>query len=106
MAVRAFKLCGCGRAFTLQEWDALPLVGHQAHEPDRDGLPPFRLEYRNCPCGSTLTVYLAPFFSDAGLETYEKQTFVQAATLSESWEEVLSGKESCRCTCSSIARKL
>ena len=92
MALKAFKLCGCGRAFSLREWDALPLVGHQAHEPDKDGLPPFRLEYRNCPCGSTLTIYLAPFFSDAGLETYERQQAIQEATLSESWERVLSGK--------------
>ncbi len=43
------KTCSCGRRYTREEWDALPLLGRQAGEPD--------LELRNCGgCGSTLAV--------------------------------------------------
>lgn len=42
-------VCGCGRAYTEQSWNALPLVGYQADEVET-------LELRNCTCGSTHSV--------------------------------------------------
>jgi hypothetical protein len=42
---RFVKTCSCGRAYFLEEWEALPLVGH--------GLG---LEFRNCPCKSTICI--------------------------------------------------
>ncbi len=44
------KTCSCGRRYTREEWESLPLLGRQAGEPD--------LELRNCWCGSTLAVAL------------------------------------------------
>ncbi len=50
---RIVKMCtGCGRAFTLDEWQALPLVGYQPVEDDTDA------ELRNCtrPTGEVDTI--------------------------------------------------
>lgn len=41
----------CGAVYTTIEWLALPLVGVKAFGPDV-------LEYRNCTCGSTLTIHV------------------------------------------------
>ena len=43
------KTCGCGRKFSTAEWRQLP----HAYTQD-DGVE--RVEYRNCPCGSTIGV--------------------------------------------------
>ena len=48
------KACRCGRAFSPADWAALPIVGDW--ELDED----VRLELRNCPCGSTISVELPP----------------------------------------------
>lgn len=45
------KTCGCGRAFTASEWDALPFRGEQ-----REDGTPLVLVLRDCPCGSTLAL--------------------------------------------------
>lgn len=41
----------CRRPLTLTDWAALPLIGHQEYE--AEGVL-YRLELRNCGCGSTL----------------------------------------------------
>ena len=41
--------CPCGRTYSLPDWNALPLVGHQRDEVEV-------LELRNCWCGSTRSV--------------------------------------------------
>lgn len=46
------KSCGCGRSFTLAEWRRLPFVGEQRFE-----APPYRLELRDCRCGSTIALW-------------------------------------------------
>lgn len=50
----AFKLCGCGCAYSKAQWLELPLCGHQ----QGDEL----LEMRNCAnCKSTLAVAVTPY---------------------------------------------
>ena len=46
------KHCGCGAVYGRGGWLALPLRGTQPGDP--------ALEYRDCPCGSTLAVALTP----------------------------------------------
>lgn len=48
------KPCGCGRTHTAAQWAALEMVGTQ---PDYAG---GALEFRNCECGSTLSVPVEP----------------------------------------------
>ncbi|MBX3210650.1 MAG: hypothetical protein KF850_01310 [Labilithrix sp.] len=46
------KQCrGCGASYEEDGWKDLPYVGID---------PSYRLEFRNCPCGSTLAVPVAP----------------------------------------------
>jgi hypothetical protein len=45
----SYKVCGCGKRYTVEQWRALALVGHGQG-----------LEYRNCSCRSTLAVEVAP----------------------------------------------
>jgi len=48
------KVCPCCvRAFTAADWARLPLLGDMLSE-DETGT--YRLELRNCSCGSTLAV--------------------------------------------------
>lgn len=51
--MNAFKKCGCGRAFTKEQWERLPAIGHQITD-DEEGQ--YDLEMKNCSCGSTLGV--------------------------------------------------
>lgn len=44
--------CSCGKKFTVEGWETLPLVGYQNDEE----LEEPTLELRNCPCGSTRAV--------------------------------------------------
>lgn len=50
-----FKKCGCGKHFTMAQWNCLSLVGAQDYEEDGDQ----KLELRNCPCGSTIGIIKA-----------------------------------------------
>lgn len=43
------KRCRCGRAHDESAWKALPLVGEMGDEVER-------VELRDCPCGSTITI--------------------------------------------------
>ena len=50
-----YNFCQCGNEFTEDEWDLLPFV--------RDGVKLYKyegkeiiVEFKNCPCGSTLCV--------------------------------------------------
>jgi len=46
------KRCAvCGRVFDLAAFRALPLIGVTTYDGD-----PFRLEFRDCHCGNTLTI--------------------------------------------------
>jgi len=47
------KHCSCGNNYRLSEWRKLTTTGITAM-PD-DGGPPF-IEFRDCPCGSTLSI--------------------------------------------------
>lgn len=47
------KRCGCGAVHTLAQWRALKLVGEFVDEV-------VELELRNCTCGSTISVEVAP----------------------------------------------
>jgi len=49
------KRCACGRAFTVEQWRELRLVGVMRDEVDSDE----DLEVRNCRCGSTISRRLA-----------------------------------------------
>lgn len=89
---KPFKLCGCGKSYTVREWDELPLLGVVAHDVEENG-PPARLEYKTCSCGSTITVHLTPLPSSAGVETYESIDALVEHLRSESWEHTLSGKK-------------
>jgi hypothetical protein len=52
----AFKACACGRLYEYRfDWEALPLAGRQTIDLD-DGEEGYALEFRNCPCGSTLAI--------------------------------------------------
>jgi|GEM_PF-3957197 len=55
--------CACGRSYSLQEWSALELVGHQPVPAEHDE-PAMLLELRNCRCGSTISVDLGPAAAD------------------------------------------
>ncbi len=51
--------CGCGKKYTRDEYEALEHVGTQripAGESDEESWDEYDLEYRNCPCGSTICV--------------------------------------------------
>lgn len=55
------KCSKCGRMISQEDWDAMPLVGHQVIPPyPKENDPGEVLEMRNCECGSTLTI-LEPF---------------------------------------------
>jgi len=43
------KRCGCGRRYTLEQWNQLPFLGMQK---DSEDVP--RYQARNCPCTSTI----------------------------------------------------
>ncbi len=43
------KACGCGRAFTANDWSKLRLVGEHLDEVERQ-------ELRDCVCGSTIAI--------------------------------------------------
>lgn len=43
----------CGRAYDLERFRGLPLCGVENFG---DEVDPFRLEFRECPCGNTLAV--------------------------------------------------
>ena len=43
------KRCSCGNRFTIEQWNALPLLGVQK---DEDEVP--RYQVRDCPCTSTI----------------------------------------------------
>ncbi len=51
-----FKVCGtCGRSYTRQQWDVLPLLGEQKIEADEEtGESACVYTAKNCACGSTL----------------------------------------------------
>jgi hypothetical protein len=49
----------CGTSYTAERWAALELKGEQKVEADETG-PAETLELRNCGCGSTLAIPLAP----------------------------------------------
>jgi hypothetical protein len=53
---RPIKRCKCGRTHTVESWTRLPLLGRNdlgvPNEPDL-------VEWRNCPCGSTLVVSIS-----------------------------------------------
>ncbi len=57
------KRCSCGRTFTRQEWEGLPLLGLQppGESPQGQGHLWYGQELRNCPCGSTLAVEVEPY---------------------------------------------
>ena len=50
-----YKSCGCGREYTLAEWEQLPYVVR-----DKDA----GLELRDCVCSSTLALTYATFPGD------------------------------------------
>ena len=53
------KRCSCCEvSYTKAQWERLPLVGHQPIPAGEHYEPPFTLELRNCPCGTTLAVNL------------------------------------------------
>lgn len=52
-----FKVCACGKHFTLDDWRALAFVG--VHKDDVEAF-----EMRNCPCGSTLSVPIPLYMAD------------------------------------------
>jgi hypothetical protein len=45
------KQCGCGATYSAEAWLGLPLVGFMG-----EGDGPWRVELRNCACGTTLAV--------------------------------------------------
>lgn len=51
--MRIVKRCACGRQYTLDQFRALPFSGvwHL-----NDGEEPSKLEQRDCPCGSSITI--------------------------------------------------
>ncbi len=53
------KRCACGREHFVGEWSGLPLVGYLVTPEDEKG-PLERLELRNCPCGSTISIEVPP----------------------------------------------
>jgi len=53
-----YKVCSCGVQYTLEAWCALPYVGVLV-DPDES------FELRNCVCGSTLAVPVAPDAQEA-----------------------------------------
>lgn len=52
------KRCGCGRVHTREGWGDLDYVGVW-HVPADETGPEERLELRNCPCGSTISIEVA-----------------------------------------------
>ena len=52
--------CSCCREFTAADWAKLPLVGRQTVPEGVNGEPEYILEMRNCPCGSTRSIEIAP----------------------------------------------
>lgn len=48
------KTCSCGKTYTQEQWDALPLVGYQTFDLPGVSIPP--LELRNCSCDSTMAL--------------------------------------------------
>lgn len=50
---KVVKTCKCGRSFSSPEWSGLRHVGEQVTESER---LVYRLEMRNCPCGSTIGI--------------------------------------------------
>jgi len=48
-----FKKCSCGRAYTKEQWERLPVLGHTLTD-DAEGK--YDLELKNCSCGSTMGV--------------------------------------------------
>ncbi|MEQ9323888.1 MAG: hypothetical protein RIF41_32285 [Polyangiaceae bacterium] len=53
------KVCACGRAHNWHQWCRLERVGLTVHDYDDGQQPSVEvLEYRNCPCRSTLAVDL------------------------------------------------
>jgi hypothetical protein len=57
-----FKVClCCGNEYDLGSWMALPCNGTQRVPPgDGPNEPEHWLEYRTCPCGTTLAIELRP----------------------------------------------
>lgn len=53
------KRCGCGRLYGEAEWRKLPRAGTMTTPADETG-PEETLELRNCACGSTLAIVIAP----------------------------------------------
>lgn len=60
---KPFKTCGCGREWTKEEWEALPLVDPRQYAGVEDGFAYF-LELRNCPCGSTKAIEYVEFHKE------------------------------------------
>lgn len=58
--MRAFKVCACGAEYSRAQWLAIPSLGRRM-------LGGALLDYRNCSCGSTMTVRVpAHFVSSVG----------------------------------------
>lgn len=51
----AAKICGCGKAYNENRWIRLDFVGRQVVEMRQPGEPKW-IEWRNCPCGSTIGI--------------------------------------------------
>ena len=54
MSAEIVKTCSCGKAFTREQWEALPKVGLQTYDNGEVQ------EMRNCPCGSSIVIVLDP----------------------------------------------
>lgn len=52
---KPFKTCSCGRSFSREQWSQLDFVG--IWKLDEFEIP---LELRNCLCGSTIAIKIAP----------------------------------------------
>lgn len=55
MSTMAAKRCGCGRVFDEHQWIRLGFVGWQIVEMRQSGEPKW-IEWRDCPCGSTIGI--------------------------------------------------
>lgn len=87
----------CGAVYDLAAWRELPLRGHMD---DRDQHPEDgeRLELRDCPCGTTLSIRLCERWAWQAWEAAERQRAELTAALASGSAIAASARTSSRAT--------